>query len=226
MADNSRLQGKVLGIVHAALWVAPIANRYTAELLPGVEVMTICDDSLEQTFLRIGHVPPHNYYKAATYVQFLAQAGANAILWGCSTMNRTVEYVQPLLDVPVQQIDAPMMEAAVQVGSRIGLLATLPTTVPSSTRLLEQKAAAAGKSVQVTTVLRNDAFQKLQEGDRRGHNDILLQEIERLSSSVDAIVLAQVSMSLLEDEVKDAKVPVFNSGRTGFQRMREILEAL
>ena len=35
MADSDRLKGKVLGIVHAALWVAPIANRYTAELLPG-----------------------------------------------------------------------------------------------------------------------------------------------------------------------------------------------
>jgi len=226
MVDSSRLQGKVLGIVHAALWVAPIANRYVAELLPGVQELTICDDSLEKEFLRIGHVPPHNYYKAATYIQFLAQAGAQAVLFGCSTMNRTVEYVQPLVSIPVQQIDAPMMEQAVQIGSRIGLLATLPTTVPSSVRLLEQKAAAVGRKVDVTTVLRYDAFQRLQNGDRQGHSAILLEEVERLSSTVDAIVLAQVSMSLLEDEVKGARVPVLNSGRTGFQRMREILEAL
>ena len=220
------LQGKTLGILHAALWVAPIANRYCAELLPGVKVMTICDDSLEEEFLRIGHVPPHNYYKAATYIQFLEQAGADAVLFGCSTMNRTVEYVQPLVSIPVQQIDAPMMEKAVSIGSRIGMLATLPTTVPSSTRLLEQKAADSGKKVQITTVLRNDAFQRLQQGDRRGHNDILLSEVERMASQVDVIVLAQVSMSLLEDDVRGAPVPVLNSGRTGFQRMRQILEAL
>jgi aspartate/glutamate racemase len=226
VTESDRLRGKTLGIVHAALWVAPIANRYTAELLPGVKVMTICDDSLEEEFLRIGHVPPHNYYKAATYIQFLEQAGANAVLFGCSTMNRTVEYVQPLVSIPVQQIDAPMMEEAVRIGSRIGMLATLPTTIPSSTRLLKQKADAAGKAIQITTVLRNDAFQKLQEGDRRAHNDILLGEIDRLSQGVDVIVLAQVSMSLLDDEVKGARVPVLNSGRTGFQRMRQILEAL
>jgi len=220
MQDNDRLAGKVLGIVHAALWVAPIANRYTAELLPGVEVMTICDDSLEAEFLRIGHVPPHNYFKAATYIQFLAQAGADAVLFGCSTMNRTVEYVQPLVSIPVQQIDAPMMEQAVKVGSRIGLLATLPTTIPASVRLLEEKAADAGTTVQI-----NDAFQQLQAGNRRGHNDIILEEINRLSGMVDAIVLAQVSMSLLEDDVADSRVPVFNSGRTGFARMREILLA-
>jgi len=225
MAQDS-LTGKTLGIVHAALWVAPIANRYTAELLPGVRVMTICDDSLEEEFLRIGHVPPHNYYRAATYIQFLEQAGANAVLFGCSTMNRTVEYVQPLVGIPVQQIDAPMMEEAVRLGSRIGMLATLPTTVPSSTRLLEQKAAQAGKRITITTVLRNDAFQKLQQGDRRAHNDILLFEVERLSTQVDVIVLAHVSMSLLEDDVQGARVPVLNSGRTGFQAMRELLETV
>jgi len=220
------LAGKTLGILHAALWVAPIANRYCAELLPGATIMTICDDSLEEEFLRIGHVPPNNYYKAATYIQFLAQAGADAVLFGCSTMNRTVEYVQPLVDIPIQQIDAPMMEQAVQIGSRIGLLATLPTTVPSSTRLLQKAAQEAGRVVEITTSLRNDAFERLQEGDRRAHNDILLEEVDRLSGEVDAIVLAQVSMSLLEDDVKDAPVPVLNSGRTGFERMREILKGL
>ena len=43
---------------------------------------------------------------------------------------------------------------------------------------------------------------------------------------VDAIVMAQVSMSVLEKELTNTRVPVYNSGRTSFQRVREMLLAM
>ena len=46
-----------------------------------------------------------------------------------------------------------------------------------------------------------------------------------MSDSVDVIVMAQVSMSALEPMLKNTKVPVYNSGRTGFNKVREILES-
>jgi hypothetical protein len=54
---------------------------------------------------------------------------------------------------------------------------------------------------------------------------MLLAEIDRLSGEVDAIVLAQISMSALEPRLTNTKVPVYNSGRTGLTRVREMLEA-
>jgi ornithine carbamoyltransferase len=55
---------------------------------------------------------------------------------------------------------------------------------------------------------------------------MLLEEIDRLSNEVDVIVMAQVSMSVLEPLLQNTRVPVLNSGRTGFTRAREILESL
>jgi len=37
--------------------------------------------------------------------------------------------------------------------------------------------------------------------------------------------MAQVSMTALEPLLTKTRVPVYNSGRTAFQRIREILEA-
>ena len=38
--------------------------------------------------------------------------------------------------------------------------------------------------------------------------------------------MAQVSMSVLEKELTSTRVPVYNSGRTGFTRAREMLLAM
>ena len=107
----------------------------------------------------------------------------------------------------------------------MGLLATLATTVPSSERLLRIVAAEQRKEVALTTVLRPEAFEAFQRGDIAAHNAMLLEEIEKLSDKVDSIALAQLSMSALARELKETRVPVFNSGTTGFERVRDMLAA-
>ncbi len=174
----------------------------------------------------IGEIPKENYFKFVTYAHFLQESGADLIMLGCSTFNSAVDVARPIIETPLLQIDRPMMDLAVQDGKRIGLLATLPSTVPSSERLLRQAAKDAGKDIEVKTVLSDEAFKVLRAGDQEKHNQILLKEIDKLSREVDAIVMAQVSMSVLEPHLKNTKVPVYNSGSTGFKKAREILESL
>jgi hypothetical protein len=107
----------------------------------------------------------------------------------------------------------------------VGLLATLATTVPSSERLLRIVAAEQGKDIEITTVLREEAFQAIQKGDAGRHNSILLEEIEKLSGKVDSIVMAQLSMSALAPHLPQTRVPVYDSGTTGFARIRQMLAA-
>jgi Asp/Glu/hydantoin racemase len=118
-----------------------------------------------------------------------------------------------------------MMDLAVRDGRRIGLLATVPTTVPSSERLLRLAAREAGVEIEIVLRLCSEAFQVLKAGNPEKHNEMLLQEIDAISGSVDAIVMAQVSMSALEPRLGNTRVPVYNSGRTAFNRIREILES-
>ena len=116
-----------------------------------------------------------------------------------------------------------MMDLAISHGNKIGLIATVPTTVPASERLLRTAAIENGKDIEITTVLCTEAFEAIKNNNVELHNNLLIEQIERLSDSVDAIVLAQVSMSALEPMLTHTKVPVYNSGRTGFERVKEML---
>ena len=172
-----------------------------------------------------GTIPPGNYAKFTQAALSQQAYGVDLILLACSTFNRAVEYARPMIATPLLQIDRPMMDLAVRHGPRIGLLATVPTTVPASERLLRLAATDAGQTVEITTRLCSAAFAALKAGQPEKHNDLLLAEIDRLSGEVDAIVLAQLSMSALEPRLTATKVPVYNSGRTAFTEIRRRLAA-
>ncbi len=222
------LTGKTLGIIHAAVFTANTVQPYITEIIPEVTVLHFGDDAVQRDNLAapVGTIPKANFVKFINYAKSLQDAGCDMILLGCSTFNQAAEFARPVIDIPLLQIDRPMMDLAVRQGSRIGLLATLPSTVPSSERLLRQAAAEAGKDITVETVLCSEAFRVLRAGDPEKHNEMLLQEIDRLSGSVDCIVMAQVSMAVLEKRLTNTRVPVYNSGRTGFERVRAMLEAM
>ena len=225
---EQKLVGKTLGIIHAAMFTANTVAPYCKEIIPEVEIMHLGDDTIQRDNLAapVGTIPKVNFFKFATYCHFLEEAGVDLIMLGCSTFNQAAEHARPMINTPILNIDRPMMDLAVQQGKRVGLLGTLPSTMPSSERLLREAAADAGKEVEVVPVLCAEAFKILREGNPAKHNEILLEAIDSLSKQVDAIVMAQVSMSVLEKELTSTRVPVYNSGRTGFTRAREMLLAM
>ena len=225
---EQKLVGKTLGIIHAAVFTANTVAPYCKEIIPEVEIMHLGDDTIQRDNLAapVGTIPKVNFFKFATYCHFLEEAGVDLIMLGCSTFNQAAEHARPMINTPILNIDRPMMDLAVQQGKRVGLLGTLPSTMPSSERLLREAAADAGKEVEVVPVLCAEAFKILREGNPAKHNEILLEAIDSLSKQVDAIVMAQVSMSVLEKELTSTRVPVCTSGRTGFTRAREMLLAM
>ncbi len=216
---------KTIGIIHAALISSKAVEPFIKEIIPDVTVAHVVDDTIQNTNFACepGVIPKVNFFKFATYAHFLEEAGVDLIMLACSTFNQAVEHARPMISTPMLQIDRPMMDLAVAQGKKIGLLATVPTTVPASERLLRTAASDVGREVDITTVLCSDAFQELKNGNVERHNQMPLEQIDSLSANVDAIVMAQVSMSALEPMLGKTRVPVYNSGRTGFQKAREIL---
>jgi len=218
---------KTLGIIHAVNLTIRAMQPFLEKFIPDIEVVHLCDDTIQRDNIRagVGVIPKRNYFKFAQYAHNLQESGADMILLACSTFNYAAELARPMIDIPIMQIDRPMMEMAVCQGRRVGLLATLATTVPSSERLLRIVAGENRKDVEVTTVLREEAFRAIQKGDADTHNSILMDEIEKLSGQVDSIVMAQLSMSALAPHLTNTKVPVYDSGTTGFGRIRQMLSA-
>jgi aspartate/glutamate racemase len=222
------LKGRKLGIIHAALITSRAVQKYIEEVIPEVEVVHWVDDTIQNTNFACepGTIPKKNYAKFVQAALSQQEYGVDLILLACSTFNRAADHARPMIDVPILQIDRPMMDLAVRDGGRIGLLATVPTTVPASERLLRLAAEEAGKKIEIHMRLCSEAFQVLKAGDPEKHNRMLLEEVDALSASVDAIVMAQVSMTALEPLLTNTRVPVYNSGRTAFNRIRQLLEAM
>jgi hypothetical protein len=231
------LQGKRLGLINGASWITLWCNYFGRLYLPGVKLVNAGNDAVQLEFTRAyangEPCPPKACIEAfvRTTRDLVELGDVDAILITCSTMNRSYRAVAEAVDVPVVQIDVPMMEAAVNHGGKVLVAATLVTTVRSTQALLEETAQRLGKEVQSVGVTVEGAWHRLAEGDVRGHNDLLAQAIRQATAreTLGCVVLAQLSMTVFALSYPDPEavfgLPVYTSGQAGFQRMREILIA-
>jgi aspartate/glutamate racemase len=234
---DSALIGKRLGLIHAATWITLWCNYFGKRYLPGVQLVHAASDAVQLNFTRAFNAgescpPPSNIDAFVRMARELVElARVDAILITCSTMNRSYPAVAQAVRVPVVQIDQPMMQAAVQYGGRILVIATLVTTVNSTLALLRETAQALGKPADCVGITVEAAWHRLSESDIGAHNELIAGAIRdaQAREKIGCVVLAQLSMSVFAlahpDPLAEFGVPVFTSGQCGFQRMREILTA-
>ena len=159
------------------------------------------------------------------HVLSAADAGADVVVVTCSSIGPAVEASHAFAPVPVVRIDEAMADEAVRHGSRVGVLATLRTTLEPTAELVERRAAAADTSVKVVSRLCDGAFEALAGGDRHAHDELVRGGLRQLVEEVDVVVLAQASMARIAEQLSgaDRKVPVLSSPRLGMQRVAELI---
>ena len=150
-------------------------------------------------------------------------AGADVILSVCNSVPEAVETAARMVTIPVVTIDEGMAELLVQSAERIGVVATGWPSAPSLKRTIEKKAALAGKSVNVQTVVIRPAFEALRAGDFATHDRLVSEEVHRMAREVEVIALSQGSMARVLPLLQDAGVPIFTSPRLAVERVRGIV---
>lgn len=171
--------------------------------LPEADCFHILNESLLQDLLR-GAPQAQVYRRVVEQIVLAADAGPDLIVVTCSSTSPAVDIARRLVPQPVLKIDDPMAAEAVRSGPRIGLLCTATSTVEPSSALLRAHAAALGREMSITTVLRPEAYQALMAGDRARHDAILTEAASSLASEVDVLVLAQASLAHLRDRLAAA----------------------
>jgi Asp/Glu/hydantoin racemase len=216
---------KTLGLIHTSATLVPVFQQLCSQHLPGVQVFNIVDDSLIKNVIKNGELKPDTARRVVDYAASAEAAGADFILYTCSSIGAAVETAATLSKVPVLRVDQPMADKAVQTGSRIGVIATLPTTLNPTTDLVKRRAAVAGKDVQVVSKLCEGAFDALMSGDAATHDKMVAAALKELSSQVDVIVLAQASMARVVDTLEEAdrRVPILASPGIAIEHLATIL---
>lgn len=216
-----------LAMLHTVIGLVPTFEDLVQRTLPGWWYFNIVDESLLKNTIRESKLSAQTMRRVAGHIWSAVDAGADAILVTCSSIGPAVDATRPLCPVPLVRVDEGMADAALEIGERIGVLATLATTLEPTRDLICQRAALAGKSPQIIARLCEGAFDQLMTGDREGHDALVAKELIRLSAMVDVVVLAQASMArVLGGETAAAvRTPVLSSPELGVARLRQHLAA-
>ena len=204
----------------------PVFQQLCSQHLPGVQIFNIVDDSLIKNVIKCGELRPDTARRVVNYAASAEAAGADFILYTCSSIGAAVETAATLTKTPVLRVDQPMADKAIQIGNKIGVIATLSTTLNPTTDLVKRRAAIAGKEIQVISKLCEGAFDALMSGDAAKHDSMVSEALKELSSQVDVIVLAQASMARVVDNLNEAdrKVPILSSPSIAIQHIASILQ--
>ncbi len=214
-----------IAIIHTSPLTIELLKSLAQELLPGCEVSNWVDDSILPQLAANGGDTSAVAERLTHYTRFAEQAGADVILHACSSIGEVVAQTQGAVGVPVVRIDEAMAEEAVRRGERIGVAATLATTLTPTLALLRRKAEEAGKPVTLEARLVGSAFQKLAAGDHEGHDTLLAEALEALVREVDVVVLAQGSMARVVPRLSEAQRGKFlTSPRSAMERVRQAVE--
>jgi Asp/Glu/hydantoin racemase len=194
--------------------------------MPSVEVFHMVDESLIRNTVQSGYLQKTTIRRVIAMVDSARLGGADAVLVTCSSIGAAVDTAAELFDFPVMRVDEAMAEEAVRIGNRVGILATLRTTLEPTRELV--RSIANGHAIKIVDRICDGAFAAVMAGDGATHDKIVSSELTKLMAEVDVVVLAQASMArvLTAMPPESLVVPVLSSPKLGVQRMAVAMKGL
>jgi hypothetical protein len=197
--SDTRGDAPAIGVIHTSPATVDLFGRLLRERLPGARIVNLLDDSilgeLRDNGGDLGAVEP----RFRDYVRIVAERRVDLVLNACSSIGALCGRVDdgdgdgdgP----PIVRVDALMAQEAVRRGDRIGVLATLRTTLAPTTALIEATAARLGRAVTIESGLAEGAYEALVGGDPERHDGLVEAALARAARANDVVVLAQASMA-------------------------------
>lgn len=199
-------------------------NREVRKLLGDLPVlMNYQDASILSETRQAGYVTSGAAIKLFQLYLDAAKDGADAILNLCSSVGEAADSVQDMahyMGIPIVRVDEEMCKEAVRRGPRIGVLATLPTTLAPTKNTILSKARQLCRPVTLVDGLADGAFGL----DQEQFKALLAQTALKISDQVDVILLAQGSMAYCEEHLSRlCQKPVLSSPRFGARALKSAL---
>ena len=209
---------RVVAIYTAPALVEPCKAAFQSKA-PWIELVNIVDDRLIFDINARGSIDAKLESRTMSYFSAAESCEADAILCTCSSIGEIAAKAAKRLTTPVIRIDGAMVEAAVEQGTRIGVLATLASTLDPTVRFIEETANRRAKEVRVVRGLAAGAYEAASAGDVAAHDaSIMGAAMELVADGIDVLVLAQGSMARMASSLSGATgVNVLSSLDSGIE---------
>jgi len=220
---------KKIGLIHTSATLIPVFQELINKHFKGqdIKLFNIVDDSLVKNIIDRGSLTTEISKRVLDYVSSANDSGADYILVTCSSIGQAVEMAASYSKVPVLRVDQPMADVAIQTGTKIGVVATLASTLEPTSDLVRRRAAIAEKEIELTSRLCEGAFDALMGGNPELHDKLVVAVLKELTQEVDVILLAQASMARVVGQLSedDKKVPILASPEIAVQHMASLLNS-
>ncbi|WP_156411984.1 aspartate/glutamate racemase family protein [Bosea sp. Root483D1] len=206
-----------IALIHALRHSPPPIEAAFARLWPEATLMNLLDDSLSADLARDGQITEAMTGRFLSLAGYARATGADGILFTCSAFGPCIEAVQhALAPLPVLKPNEAMIEEAMAIGGRIGLLASFAPT-------LQSMPPEFPGSLTVTPKLAGGALAALDRSDGPEHDRLAALAAADLADC-DAIALAQFSLARAEPAVAAATgKPVLTTPDSAVRKLKRLL---
>jgi rhodanese-related sulfurtransferase len=208
-----------IALIHAlAHSVAPINDEFE-RAWPQARRMNLLDDSLSADLAQAGALDERMDERFVALADYVLRAGTSGILFTCSAFGPCIDAVKRRWpDVPVLKPNEAMVDEAVRIGGRIGLVASFAPTLASMP-------AEFPEGTKLRPVLAEGALEALNRGDLAAHDRRVAEAARRVAADCDAIALAQFSLARAAPAVAAAvAIPVLTTPASAVRAIRERVE--
>ena len=208
-----------IALIHALKHsIAPIEAAF-ARLWPQARLMNLLDDSLSADLARDGKLTDTMTGRLLALGDYAVATGADAILFTCSAFGPCIEAVaRAHAPMPVLKPNEAMIEQAVALGSKVGLLSTFPPTLASMP-------SEFPASITVVPKLAEGALAALDRGNRAEHDRLIAQAAKDLSDC-NVVALAQFSMATAAPLVAETTgQPILTTPDSAVLKLKKLLSA-
>lgn len=202
-----------------------VNKEVRAQLGSDAELLHYEDPSILSEIREHGYVTTAPAARLISMFMQAAQDGADAVLNICSSVGEVADCAQDAaryIGVPIVRIDEEMCRDAVRRGKRIGVMATLPTTLEPTKNTVKRVAREMNREITIVDSLVDGAFGLDQDQFRA----LLLNNAEQIKDQIDILLLCQGSMAYCEEYLEEKiGVPVVSSPRYGADALKDALKA-
>lgn len=207
--------------------VQPARAAFTA-LWPEARCFDLLDTSLATDRAHRGALDETMFERFAVLADYAASAAGQGgqtagLLFTCSAFGPAIDRVKARLAIPVLAPNEAAFAAALDKGSRLGLVVSFAPSLSSLETELNVMAAARGQAVTVRPILAEGALAALKAGRPEEHDRLVSLAASQITN-IDAIILGQFSLARAAPVVRQhCAVPVLATPASAVVAMRQQL---
>ena len=209
-------------MIHAIAESIPPVRLAFDEEFPEAEVINVLDESLLVDF--DDQLTPDLRRRITNIIGYCQDNKADAIGLACSVYAPVVESAKDLVHVPLVSSYGPVMANAVTAGPRIGLIASVASTMRDSKYYLHLAADEADVEIEPQLCLAEDLITVMRTEGQSGLERRLEEEVLKIASKVDVVLLTQFSFAAaLAHLEKVSPIPVLSAPHSSARTLKKLL---